>query len=184
MEKELIGNSLALYPVPVIVVGSMNGEAPTWTLVAHTGIPAHDRLMVSLARAHFINTCIHATGKLSVNVVDASWLNKADYCGSVSGAKVSKAQIFNWTLGAADTPLIDDAKLSMELNVEDVYICENFENFICSIANTYADVTILNEKGKVDFTALSPVLFEMPSYTYIATGTKIANCLSFAKSIK
>ena len=32
--KKNIGSQLALYPMPVTVVGAMNGDKPTWTLVA------------------------------------------------------------------------------------------------------------------------------------------------------
>lgn len=46
--KKNIGAVLALYPSPVIVVGAMNGEKPTWTLAAHAGTVAHSHLMVSL----------------------------------------------------------------------------------------------------------------------------------------
>lgn len=179
--KRNIGAKPALYPMPVIVVGAMNGDEPTWTLVAHTGIPSHSKTMVSLAGAHFINGCIKQAGVLSVNVVDESWLDRADFCGSMSGARESKADVFAWTAGEAGAPLIDDAKLSMECRVEDVYEIDHFENFICSVVGTYADDSIVTEDGKVDVAALRPVLFEMPTYTYLATGEKIADCLSFAK---
>lgn len=56
--KKNIGSQLALYPVPVTVIGAMNDDAPTWTLVAHTGIIGHDRVLVSLAAPHFINGVI------------------------------------------------------------------------------------------------------------------------------
>ncbi len=29
--KKNIGSKLALYPVPITVVGAMNGDKPTWT---------------------------------------------------------------------------------------------------------------------------------------------------------
>ena len=46
--KRNIGSKLALYPTPAVVVGAeMKGKA-TWTLVAHIGIVAHDRLLISL----------------------------------------------------------------------------------------------------------------------------------------
>lgn len=77
MAKKNIGASLALYPCPVIVVGAMVGGKPTWTLVAHAGTVAHTHLMVSLVQAHYINKGIRETGKLSVNVVDDSWLAAA-----------------------------------------------------------------------------------------------------------
>ena len=76
--KKNIGATLALYPSPLIVVGAMVDGRPTWTLVAHAGTMAHSHLMVSLVQAHYINRGIRETGKLSVNVVDASWLKAAD----------------------------------------------------------------------------------------------------------
>ena len=53
--KRNIGNALALYPTPLVVVGAMVNEKPTWTLVGHLGIMGHDHVMVSLASAHYIN---------------------------------------------------------------------------------------------------------------------------------
>ena len=75
-------------------------------------------------------------------------------------------------------------QLPITHHVEDVYEADHFENFICSIAGTYADDSIMTEDGKVDVAALRPVLFEMPAYTYLATGGKIADCLSFARAYK
>ena len=53
--KKNIGAQLALYPAPVIVVGAIVNDKPTWTLVAHAGTMAHSHLMVSLVHAHYIN---------------------------------------------------------------------------------------------------------------------------------
>lgn len=132
--------------------------------------------MVSLAKPHFINQFVKKNEAFSINIVDESWLKEADYCGSVSGAKTSKADVFAWTAGDAGTPIIDSAKVSMELKVEDIYEMDVFENFMCSVLNTYAEESVLNEKGAVDYTVFKPVLFEMPGYAYLATGDKIADC--------
>lgn len=59
--KKNIGSKLALYPMPITVIGAMNGDKPTWTLVGHLGIIGHDRVMVSLAAPHFINAKIKET---------------------------------------------------------------------------------------------------------------------------
>ena len=82
--KKNIGSQLALYPTPVTVIGAMNQEQPTWTLVAHVGIIGHDHVLVSLASAHFINGCIKKNQKLSINLVNEEMLPKADVAGSVS----------------------------------------------------------------------------------------------------
>ncbi len=80
--KKNVGSQLALYPTPVVVIGAMNGDKPTWTLAAHVGIIGHDRVLVSLAAAHFINGRIKENGALSINMVDEGILPQADYSGS------------------------------------------------------------------------------------------------------
>lgn len=138
--KKNIGATLALYPCPVIVVGAMVNDKPTWTLVAHAGTVAHSHLMVSLVQAHYINKGIRENGKLSVNIVDESWLKDADRMGTISGNKVDKSEAFakgtlpiigvtktqhvedavkaaNVTLTAEETAELEKLADSLELNV-------------------------------------------------------------------
>ena len=162
--KKNIGASLALYPSPVIVVGAMVENKPTWTLVAHAGTVAHSHLMISLVQAHYINKGIRDNKILSVNVVDESWLKEADRMGVISGNKVDKSDAFAYTIGENGAPLIDVAKVSIECETDGNYELEHFDNFICKILATYADENILNEKGKIDFHIFKPVLFEFSTY--------------------
>lgn len=179
--KKNIGPALALYPTPAVVIGAMNGENPTWTLAAHVGIIGHDRVLVSLAGAHFINEFIKSGKKLSVNIVDEGMLPEADYVGSVSGAKADKSAVFEYEPGEAGAPIIQKAPLTMECSVVDVYSTQGFESFICTIDNTYVEEEHLNEAGKIDYHTLKPVLFEFPTYEYLKTGEVIGKCLSFKK---
>lgn len=179
--KKNIGSAMALYPTPAVVVGAMNGEKPTWTLVAHVGIIGHDHILVSLAAPHFINGVIKAGKKLSVNIVDEGMLPETDYVGSVSGAKTDKSGVFEYDLGEAGAPVIRKAPLTMECSVEDIYNTQGFESFICTIDNTYVEEEYLNEAGKINYHTLKPVLFEMPTYEYLKTGEVIGKCLSFKK---
>ena len=176
MAKKNIGATLALYPVPVIVVGAMVNDKPTWTLVAHAGTVAHSHLMISLVQAHYINKGIRENKMLSVNVVDESWLKEADRMGTVSGNKADKSDAFAYTIGENGTPLIDDAKISIECEMDGNYELEHFDNFICKILATYADESVLNEKGKINYHVFKPVLFEFPTYEYFATGEKVGDC--------
>ncbi len=177
--KKNIGSQLALYPTPVTVIGAMNGDKPTWTLVAHVGIIGHDRVLVSLAAPHFINGIIKESKKLSISIVDEGILPQADYAGSVSGAKTDKGSLFEYELGDAGTPVIQKAPLVMECTVVDVYDSPGFESFICMISSTYVEEKHLNESGKIDYHTLRPVLFEFPTYEYLRTGEVIGKCLSF-----
>lgn len=180
MKKDL-GSVLALYPTPLTVVGTMVNGRPNWVLAGHVGIMGHDHIMVSLAKPHYTNQGIRDTGVLSVNLVDESILQKADYVGCVSGNKTDKSQVFEQSTGQNGAPLIDEAKLTMECTVEDIYETKGFDNFILRIDHTYAEESILNEAGKIDFHVFKPILFEMPGYTYLKTGGIAAKCMTLGK---
>lgn len=179
--KKNIGNALALYPTPLVVVGAMVEGKPNWVLVGHLGIIGHDRILVSLASAHHTNVGIRENKTLSVNIVDEAMLGKADYVGTVSGAKVDKSEVFAWHVGESGAPMIDEAPVSLDCTVCDVYRTEGFESFICKISGVYAEESLLTERGKLDYHKLKPVLFEMPTYEYLRTGDVLGKCMSFAK---
>lgn len=179
--KKNIGSVLALYPTPVVVVGTeVNGKV-NWLLAAHVGIIGHDRILLSLHEKHYTNEGVRQTGRVSVNLVSEAMLGRADYVGCTSGAREDKSEVFAWHPGEAGTPVIDESRLVMECEVMDNYRTENFDNFICRIVNTYVDEDCLNGKGKPDYDRLKPVLFEMPNYTYLRTGETIGKCMSFGK---
>lgn len=177
--KKNVGSLLALYPTPVTVVGAMNGDKPTWTLVAHVGIIGHDHVLISLAATHFINGCIKENQKLSINIVDEGFLPQAGYSGAVSGSTEDKSALFHYEMGENGTPMIEAAPLTMECTVTDIYNTLGFESFICTIDATYVEEKHLDEQGKVDYNSLKPVLFEFPTYSYLKTGEVLGKCLSF-----
>ena len=180
-EKKNIGNVLALYPKPMTVVGAEVEGKVNWLVVGHTGIIGHDRVLVSMSKSHYTNQGIRKPKKLSINLVSREMLPQADYVGSVSGASVNKSGVFKYHWGENGTPVIDASPLTMECNVEDIFETEGFDNFICSIANTYAAPEVLDSEGKLDYTQLKPVLFEFPTYSYIATGEIIGKCRNLDK---
>ena len=125
--KKSIGNAIALYPTPLVVVGAMVNGKPDWVLAGHLGIMGHDRIMISLAQAHYTNIGIRAQKALSVNIVDKALLPRADYVGSVSGSKTDKSGVFGWHTEADGAPLIDDAPISAAIN-EAVELTRKYEN--------------------------------------------------------
>ena len=181
MEKKNLGSLLALYPKPMTVIGAEVEGKVNWLVVGHTGIIGHDRILVSMNKNHYTNRGIRKSKKLSINLVSRDMLPKADYVGSVSGASVDKSGVFDFHWGENGTPVIDASPLTMECDVVDIYETEGFDNFICSIANTYATPEVLDSDGKLDYTRLRPVLFEFPTYSYIATGEIIGKCLNLDK---
>lgn len=181
MGKKNLGSLLALYPKPMTVVGAEVEDKVNWLVVGHTGIIGHDQILVSMNKNHYTNRGIRKFGKLSINLVSRDMLPKADYVGCVSGAEVDKSGVFDFHWGENGTPVIDASPLTMECDVVDIYETEGFDNFICTVANTYAASDVLNNDGKLDYTRLKLVLFEFPTYSYIATGEVIGKCLNLDK---
>lgn len=178
IEKKNLGSLLALYPKPMTVVGTKVEGKVNWLLVAHTGIIGHDRILVSMSKRHYSNQGIKELKKLSINLVSREMLPQADYVGSVSGKTVDKSGVFAYHIGENGSPVIDVSPLTMECNVVDIYETEGFDNFICTVVNTYATPDVLDHNGKLDYTRLKPVLFEFPTYSYLATGEVIGKCLN------
>lgn len=181
-EKQNIGNLLALYPKPMTVVGAEVEGKVNWLVVGHTGIIGHDRILLSMSKSHYTNQGIRKSKKLSVSLVSLEMLPKADYVGSVSGASVDKSEVFEYHIGENGTPVIDISPLTMECNVVDIYETEGFDNFICSVVNTYVSPDVLGDNGKPDYTRMKPVLFDFPTYSYLATGEVIGKCLQLDKA--
>ena len=179
--KKNIGNLLALYPKPMTVIGAQVEGKVNWLVVGHTGIIGHDRILVSMNKQHYTNQGIRKSKKLSVNLVSREMLPEADYVGSVSGTSVDKSNVFDYHIGEEGTPVIDASPLTMECEVVDIYETDGFDNFICSVAHTYARPEVLDSAGRLDYTRLKPVLFAFPTYSYLATGEVIGKCLKLDK---
>lgn len=175
--KKNIGKGLALYPTPLVIVGAMVNGKPNYVLVGHLGIIGHDRVMVSLAGAHYTNRGIKENSTLTINIVNEEMLPKADYVGCVSGNNTDKSKIFTYHTAETGAPIIEESPLVMECIVDDIYHTDGFESFICKINAVYAEDAILNSNGKIDYGQLKPVLFEMPTYQYLRTGDVIGACM-------
>ena len=178
IKKKNLGSLLALYPKPMTVVGTKVEGKVNWLVVGHTGIIGHDRILVSMSKQHYSNQGIKKLKKFSINLVSREMLPKADYVGSVSGETVDKSDVFAYHIGENGTPIIDMSPLTMECNVVDIYETEGFDNFICTVVNTYASSDVVGRNDKLDYTRLKPVLFEFPTYSYLATGEVIGKCLN------
>ena len=96
--------------------------------------------------------------------------------GVLSGNKTDKSEAFPYSIGENGAPIINEAKVSIECGIDGNYELDNFDNFICRIQTTYADESILNADGKIDYHTFKPVLFEFSTYEYFVTGNAVGNC--------
>jgi len=182
MKQKNIGYVFALYPSLAAVLATKDEAGKVnFMLVAHVGIVSHKMLSLSLHGTQTLSNIQH-TKKVSINLINEKMLERADYCGTVSGKKVDKSGVFAWHEGDGGMPVIDDSDLVMECEMVDDLIIDGFNNLICKVENTYVNPQMTDEKGKPDWSKVRPVLFEMPSYKYIATGNVLGDCVKMGKA--
>ena len=92
--------------------------------------------------------------------------------------------MFDYVVDDTGVPMIQAAPVTMVCSVENVYETKGFESFICTIDATYAKENVLDEAGRINYRALKPVLFEMPTYEYLRTGDVIGKCMSYGRKQK
>ncbi len=185
MQKN-IGSVMGLYPTPVTVVGTVTDGRVNWLPIAHVGIVEHHTFLISVDKAHeFSNKGIQVNKTVSVSLVDQKMLRAADYCGTVKGADTDKSDIFAYHFGELNgAPIIDEAPLSMECEILDMFEVGAFNNYIVKPVNTYVQEEYLNERNKVDYEKMSPVLFEFQNANYLSTGNVIGKCWSIGKDYR
>lgn len=179
--KKNLGSMLALYPTPACLVGAMVDGKPNWLQVAHIGIIGHDRILVSSMKNHYTNKGIRETGVLSVCLADEAMIPQLDLVGSTSGARSDKSEAFSWSAADNGAPVPDEAPLTLACSVVDNYETDDFDNFICAIDATLVEQDKLDDVGKPDYEKIAPVLFEFPTYSYLACGKKLGKCLATVK---
>jgi len=182
MQKD-IGSVMGLYPMPATVVGVVNEDRVNFLTIAHVGVVEHGTLLVSIDKAHeFSDAAIKKNGVLSVSLINQDMMVAADYCGIAKGTKTDKSGVFKYHFGELEkAPILDDAPVSMECKVINQIEVGNFTNYILKPVHTYVQEECLNEKGKIDYEKVSPVLFEFQSAQYLSTGKVIGKCWSIGK---
>ena len=183
MQKD-VGSVMALYPTPVTIVGLVKDGQVNFLTVAHVGVVEHGHLLISIDKAHtFSDAGIKEHGVVSVSLVNRELLTAADYCGMHKGAQEDKSGVFRYHFGElAYAPILDDAPVSMECRIVDSMEVGNFTNYILKPVHTFVQEECLNERGRVDYEKVAPVLFEFQNGQYLSTGKVIGKCWSEGKN--
>lgn len=182
--KKNIGLVNALYPMPVVLVGTVVDDKPNYITIAHVGIIDMDTISISSKKGHYSNKGIKEHKTLSINFPTEDMVVETDYLGIFSGSKVDKSLVFESFYGELKTaPMIKEAPLSMECEVVDIYDRPNYDVFLVKPKNTYCNDEILTEEV-IDYSKIKPMLFDMPTRRYWKLGKAFAQCWSIGKEYK
>jgi flavin reductase (DIM6/NTAB) family NADH-FMN oxidoreductase RutF len=176
VEKISLGKNGMMFPMSLGIIGvNVTHNQPNFTTVSSIATASLDPPLVSfsLNKVRFSNKFIIEKKTFSVNFPSVNIIDKADYCGLVSGANVDKSQIFQTFYGTLpDTPMIKECPLCLECKLVAVIDLPKNELFIGQIINAYSEHKYLTN-GKIDPTKLSLCTLNFADSSYRTPG-KIA----------
>jgi len=184
MSKVKLGVKNCLYPLPTTLVGANVDGRPNYIAIAHVGVMALKHISLSMNKRHYTNAGIVENGTFSVNLPSVEMVEKADYCGLVSGKDVDKAALFETFYGVLGTaPMIAECPISMECRVVKTVDMTTHDVFIGEIVEAYCDEACLDD-DVVDFARVRPILFVMNDRSYWQIGERFARAWQAGKALK
>ena len=184
MEKTQIGQNFFI-PMPVVLVGTqVNGKdnfmAVGWCARVNGNPPM---IACGIANPHHTAKGIAETKIFSVNIPSSALLEKTDYCGLVSGAKIDKSGVFDVFYGSLKSaPMIRECPVSLECRLVQSVPLPTHTLFIGEIAGAYADGNVL-KGGKPDFPEIDPLFLTMPDNRYWTLGKYAGDAWSAGKNL-
>ncbi len=173
MKKVKLGANPFLYPMPVVIVGSLVDGVPNFIAVSYIGIVQHEPPMVAIALAssHFTNRGIVENKCFSVNIPNTRMLKVTDYIGMNSGDTIDKATLFEIFYGDLEkAPMILETPLNMECElVEQIDLKNGSQIYIAEIIQTYSEKKYL-KNGRPYMKKLRPIIFSINNNLYYKTG--------------
>jgi len=186
MEKMAIDQNAFTYPMPMVLVGTLVDNHPNFMAVGWiTRVNFKPPMIaVALGKTHYTNVGIHTSRIFSVNIPDVDLMEKADYCGMVSGRKEDKSGLFTVMTGPkTHAPMIDECPLSMECKLIHVLDLPTNEVFVGEIMGAYANTDCCSN-GKPDIKKMRPFTLTMPDNRYWEVGTNAGKAWSIGTNFK
>jgi len=185
MVKKNIGTAVDIYPMPVVIVGTVVNGRPNFMTVAWiTKLSPNPSLLgISVGGGQYSAGGIRETGEFSINFPGVEEMELTDYCGLVHGNiedKAAQVDIFQGSLENA--PMVRQCPLNIECRLHQTVQLDNQWFFIGEVANVYASERILTE-DQIDLEKFHPFVLTMPSNGYWALGERIGDPWSVGKNL-
>ena len=186
MPKVKIDTNACLYPMPMTLIGAIVENRPNFLAAAWVARVNFQPPMigVALGKRHYTNGGIEENKAFSVNIPGRDLLEKADYCGIVTGKTVDKSKLFNVFYGdLSKAPMIRECPLCLECRLVQAVDLPVDTFFIGEIVSAYAEDAALTN-GQPDIKKMDAFTLTMPDNFYWSVGEKVGQAWSAGKSLK
>ena len=183
--RKNFGAKTWLYPMPVLIVGTYDGEgAPNAMNAAWGGVYDTNQIMICLADDHKTTENIKQTGAFTVSFATEKTVVPCDYVGIVSANdcpdKFTRAGFHATKSAYVNAPIIDELPMTLECK-----LIKFNEDGVCigEIVNASAEDSILDDNGNVDARKLAPVIYDGATHAYWGFGEKVGQAFSDGRQI-
>jgi len=160
----------ALFPCPVVLVTCADSVGkPNIITLGWVGTVCSDPPTVGLGIRPHRYSCklIEDSGEFVVNLPTEEILKESEYCGVYSGKDMDKFSETGLTPEPASQvkpPLIKECPVNMECVVINKIPLGSHHLFLGKIVCVHVDKRILNEEEVIDFTKVSPFVYNQGEY--------------------
>lgn len=188
--KRQLGKRMALYPMPVTLIGAMVNGKPNYLTIAHVGIMDLGTVSLGMSKVHYTNAGIKESGAFSVNIAPERLVKETDYCGLVSGSKADKARLFETFHGEeTGAPMIAECPLNIECRLARTIDMPRHDIFVGEVVEVFCDEECL-DGDSIDIAKVAPLLFAMgdpghftASSSYYSLGSRVASAWEVGKEL-
>lgn len=176
-------HALMTTPQPCVMIATWDADkTPDVMMAAWAGQYDHNQIVISLSE-HKTTDNLKITNAFTVSFADERTVKESDYFGIVSGRNVpDKVARAGFTVSPSpnvDAPIINEYPLALECRV--VSFADGI--LIGEVVNMSADVSILDEAGRVDLFKLKPIVFDASSLTYRSIGDVVGKAWGAGKKL-
>ena len=186
MNKIKIDNGAAfLYPMPMVLVGSgVGGKANFMAVGWVSRVNFKPALFAVALGPHYTNTGIDENKAFSINIPDASLIEKTDYCGLVSGNRTDKSDVFTVFYGELDkAPLIQECPVSVSLSLYEAVRLPSNTLYIGEPKEVFTEERYMTG-GQLDIKKMNSFTLTMPDNHYWSVGENLGKAWGIGKALK
>ncbi len=190
MAKRSIGANTSIYPTPVLIVCSYDGDGKPNAMNAAWGGVCSSRppsVAVSLRAATYSHGCILARKAFTVCIPSGEHVKEADYFGIVSGRDVNKFEKTGLTpvrSEVVDAPYVDEFPIVLECRLTEVLEVGLHTHFVGEVMDVKADEAILDAGGRIQPEKLKPMMFASDTREYYGLGQLLGKAFSIGKAFE
>ena len=184
MRKNL-GSKAAIFPMPVLMVGTYDKDGKIDVMNAAWGMMADMNMVIlNLTETHKTVKNIKETGCFTVSIADSLHIKEADYCGIVSGNNtLDKFQKSGLTASKSEfvnAPIINEFPIAMECK----FIEFTDYGVVGEIVNVSVDEKILDDSEKIDPSKIHALIYDTFNHGYYEVGNKVGQAFHDGKELK